>query len=326
MGSSMPLAEQVRHFNRFYTREIGLLAEHLPGSPLSLTEARVLYELAHATEPAAADIIRTLRMDKAHASRIIARFRRAGWVKSRASPQHGRRKLLALTASGMKLFRRLNEGTQAQIESLIAPLAGAARRRLSSGLRQVQDALQPNPASGSEVRLRALRAGDLGLIAHRQAVLYQREYGWDWTFEGLLCRIVGEFAANFDPAREDAWVAELRGEIIGSVFLVKETGRTAKLRLLYVEPAARGLGVGTRLVHQCIARARQLGYESMVLWTHDVLAAARHIYEAAGFTLQQQEQRHSFGKSVTSQIWKLDLAATTRGSGRCNILRILPKS
>ncbi len=308
MGAGMPLAEQVRHFNRFYTREIGLLAEHLPGSPLSLAEARVLFELAHAQEPTAADIIRTLRMDKAHVSRIIARFRKAGWVRARVSPEHGRRKLLTLTASGRKSFKRLNDGTQAQIESLVAPLTAAARQRLASGLRDVQDALLPKPAPATEVCFRALRIGDLSWIAHRQAVLYQREYGWDWTFEGLLCSIVGEFAAHFDPSREDAWVAQLRGEIVGSVFLVKaDAVRTAKLRLLYVDPAARGLGVGTRLVQLCIERARQLGYEAMVLWTHDVLVSARRIYEAAGFTLQEEERRHAFGKDLTSQTWKLDL-------------------
>jgi GNAT superfamily N-acetyltransferase len=177
-------------------------------------------------------------------------------------------------------------------------------------MRAVQEALLPKPAATGAVSFRAPAVGDLGWIAHRQAVLYRHEYGWDRSFEGLLCSIVGEFAARFDPAREDAWVAQLRGEIIGSVFLVKaEAERTAKLRLLYVDPAARGLGVGSRLVQLCIGRARQLGYRAVVLWTHDVLVSARRIYEAAGFQLQEEERRRSFGKEVTSQIWKLDLAA-----------------
>ncbi|MGO4518242.1 GNAT family N-acetyltransferase [Terriglobus sp. 2YAB30_2] len=304
----MSLVGEVRSFNRFYTREIGLLAEHLPQSEFSLAEARVLYELAQAGEQTAADIIRTLGMDKAHVSRITARFRTAGLVKSRISPEHGKHKLLSLTAAGKRTFKRMNDGTESQIETLLAPLSAENRKRLAKGMREVQSLLQPKPASAEDVRLRPLKVGDLGWITHRQAVLYTQEYGWDWTYEGLVAQILGEFAANFDAKREDAWIAELNDQVVGSVFLMKtDDPQVAKLRLLYVDPAARGLGVGSRLVHACIERARELGYSKLTLWTNDILVSARKIYQAAGFTLQGENRHHSFGKDLVGQTWTLDL-------------------
>jgi len=305
----MSLVGQVRSFNRFYTREIGLLAEHLPESDLSLAEARVLYELAQAGEQTAADIIRILGMDKAHVSRIVARFRNAGLVKSRISPEHGKHKLLSLTAAGKRTFKKMNAGTESQIETLLAPLTAENRRRLAKGMQEVQSSLlQPKPASAAEVRLRALKIGDLGWITHRQAVLYTEEYGWDWTYEGLVAQILGNFVANFDATREDAWIAELDDQVVGSVFLMKtDDPQIAKLRLLYVDPAARGLGVGSRLVHACIERARELGYRKLTLWTNDILVSARKIYQAAGFILQEENRHHSFGKDLVGQTWTLDL-------------------
>lgn len=302
------LVEQIRTFNRFYTREIGLLAEHLPASDFTLAEARVLYELAQCRERTAADIMRTLGMDKAHVSRIVARFQEAGLVKSRVSPEHGKHRLLSLTAAGRRSFQRLNNGTEAQIASLVAPLPPAKRERLGKDLRDIQTLLQAKPVSPEEVQLRPLKAGDLGWITHRQAVLYEQEYGWDWTYEGLVAQILSDFALHFDRNRDDAWVAELHGDVVGSVFLMKgQDVQTAKLRLLYVEPSARGLGIGSRLVRQCIERARELGYARLTLWTNDVLVSARKIYQAAGFTLSEENRHHSFGKDLVGQTWVLDL-------------------
>ncbi|WP_047490450.1 helix-turn-helix domain-containing GNAT family N-acetyltransferase [Terriglobus sp. TAA 43] len=306
----MSLIEQVRTFNRFYTREIGLLAEHLPASDFSLAEARVLYELAQCQEQTAADIIRSLGMDKAHVSRIVARFQEAGLLKHRISPEHGKHKLLSLTSAGRKAFQRLNDGTESQIASLLEPLSPANRRRLAKDMREIQNMLTAKTLSPQDVQLRALRVGDLGWIAHRQAVLYEQEYGWDWTYEGLVTQILGDFVAHFDTSREDAWVAELEGEVAGSVFLIKsQDAQIAKLRLLYVEPSARGLGIGSRLVKQCIQRARDLGYSKLTLWTNDVLVSARKIYQAAGFTLTEENSHHMFGKDLVGQTWMLDLKA-----------------
>lgn len=302
------LIDQVRSFNRFYTREIGLLSEHLSGSDFTLAEARVLYELSQTQEQTAAAIMRSLGMDKAHISRIVARFQGAGFVKSRVSPEHGKHKLLSLTAAGKRAFSRLNQGTEAQIQALVAPLSPEGRERLAKNMRDIQRLLKSEEDAVSGVELRTLRVGDLGWITHRQGVLYEREYGWDWTYEGLVSRILGDFATDFDPAREDVWVAELDGQIVGSVFLMKsEDAQVAKLRLLYVEPSVRGLGVGSRLVKRCIERARELGYAKLTLWTNDILVSARKIYQATGFVLVEENKHHSFGKSLIGQIWTLDL-------------------
>jgi DNA-binding MarR family transcriptional regulator/N-acetylglutamate synthase-like GNAT family acetyltransferase len=304
----MSVVEQMRSFNRFYTREIGLLAEHLPESDLTLAEARVLYELAQHGEQTAATIIRSLGMDKAHVSRIVARFASDGLVKSRVNPKHGKQKLLSLTASGKKTFKKLNDGTEAQIETLVAPLSVENRQCLAKDMQEIQRVLQAKPASAQDVQFRPLRVGDLGWVTHRQAVLYQREYDWDWMYEGLVSQILGDFAAQFDAAREDAWIAEMHDQVVGSVFLMKtDDPEIGKLRLLYVEPAARGLGAGSRLVDLCIERARELGYRKLILWTNDVLVSARKIYQAAGFTLAKDERHHSFGKDLVGQTWVLNL-------------------
>ena len=302
------LIDQVRTFNRFYTREIGLLAEHLPGSEFTLAEARVLYELAQSREQTAAEMIRSLGMDKAHISRIVARFQNARLLKSRVSPHHGKQKLLSLTAPGRKAFLQLNDGTESQIEALVAPLLSEERHRLAREMQDIQRLLSATATSPEEVQLRSLKVGDLGWITHRQAILYEQEYGWDWTYEGLVAKILGEFASQFDRAREDAWVADLHGTVVGSVFLMKSAdARVAKLRLLYVDPAARGLGVGSRLVQKCIARARELGYAELTLWTNDILVSARKIYQAAGFTLLEESPHHSFGKDLVGQTWLINL-------------------
>jgi DNA-binding MarR family transcriptional regulator/GNAT superfamily N-acetyltransferase len=301
--------DEVRSFNRFYTREIGLLDAHLPAGDFTLAEARVLYELAQGDGRTAAEIGRGLRMDRAHLSRIMARFRGRGLLRSRVSPDHGKHLLLTLTDAGREAFAALEHGTRSQMEAILAPIDGDGRSRLVGAMQAIREVLDCDRAAGAAIRLRGLRPGDLGWITHRQAVLYNREYGWDWTYEGLVAGILAGFVAGHDPAREDAWVAERAGVILGSVFLMKGEDPVARLRLLYVEPEARGLGIGRQLVAACIDRARALGYRSLTLWTNDVLVAARRIYQAAGFQLVDQAPHHSFGHDLMGQTWTLDLGA-----------------
>ena len=306
----MTLTDEIRAFNRFYTREIGLLNRSLPATDLSLPEARVLYELAQAPQRGrtAAEIGRTLGMDKAHLSRIVARFVARGLALSRVSPDHRKHRLLLLTDAGRKVFAAAEAGARAQVDALIEPVDAGGRNRLVEAMRDIRVALRDRDTEGADVRLRQPRPGDVGWIIHRQAVLYAQEYGWDWTYEGLASRILGAFVAEFDPAREDGWVAERGGAVVGSIFLMKsDDPAVAKLRLLYVEPSARGAGVGRRLVAACIARARELGYRELTLWTNDILVAARRIYQAEGFRLVSEAPHHSFGHDLVGQTWTLDL-------------------
>ena len=306
----MTLTDEVRAFNRFYTREIGLLNRSLPATDLSLPEARVLYELAQAPEGGrtAAEIGRALEMDKAHLSRIVARFVAQGLAASRVSPDHRKHRLLTLTDSGRKVFAAAEAAARAQVDALLEPVDAAGRNRLIEAMRDIRAALKDREAAQGEVNLRPLRPGDVGWIIHRQAVLYTQEYGWDWTYEGLASRILGAFVAEFDAFREAGWVAERGGAIVGTIFLMKsDDPAIAKLRLLYVEPSARGAGVGRKLVATCIARARELGYRELTLWTNDILVAARRIYQAAGFRLISEAPHHSFGHDLVGQTWTLDL-------------------
>jgi DNA-binding MarR family transcriptional regulator/N-acetylglutamate synthase-like GNAT family acetyltransferase len=305
----MDIVGEVRAFNRFYTREIRLLDAHLPDSSLSLPDARVVYELAKNDNLTAADLGRRLDMDKAHLSRILARLRAAGLVQASVDPRHAKQRLLAPTQECRRVFQKLDRGTQAYLERLLSSVEGEAQARLISAMREIETIMSSNRPS-REPRLRSLQPGDLGWITHRQAVLYNREYGWDWTYEGLVAEILGKFAATYDPAREDAWVAERDGVIAGSVFLMKsDDPAVAKLRLLYVEHWARGSGLGRKLVATCIGRAAELGYRSLTLWTNDVLVSARRIYQAAGFRLVGENSHHSFGQDLTGQTWVLDLPA-----------------
>jgi DNA-binding MarR family transcriptional regulator/GNAT superfamily N-acetyltransferase len=283
------------------------LNEHLPASDFTLAEARVIYELATGGEQTAADLCRALDMDKAHLSRISARFRARGLIDSRVSPTHGKQRLLSLTEAGRAAFAAADQGTRSQLEHLLAPLGEQAQQDLIASMGRIRHALEGRETR-AEVRLRAPRPGDVGWITHRQALLYHRDYGWDWTYEGLVAQILGDFVAKFDPAKEDAWIAELDGAVVGSIFLMKSPDPAiAKLRLLYVEPEARGLGIGGKLVTACIERAKQLGYRQMTLWTNDILISARRLYQAAGFVLTAEEKHHSFGKDLVGQTWMLDL-------------------
>jgi DNA-binding MarR family transcriptional regulator/GNAT superfamily N-acetyltransferase len=307
----MTLTDEVRAFNRFYTLKIGLLNRSLPATDLSLPEARVLYELAQAPEGGrtAAEIWRTLNMDKAHLSRIVARLRARALMASRVSPDHRKHRLLTLTEAGAKSFATAEAAARAQVDVLLEPIDFAARTRLVEAMRLIRATLNDREAKDGDMSLRRLKPGDVGWIIHRQAILYHEEYGWDWTYEGLASRILGAFVAEFDSVNEDGWVAERGGAIVGSVFLMKsDDPAIAKLRLLYVEPSARGAGLGRTLVATCIARARELGYRELTLWTNDILIAARRIYQAAGFRLISEAPHHSFGHDLVGQTWTLDLA------------------
>jgi GNAT superfamily N-acetyltransferase len=248
-------------------------------------------------------------MDKAHLSRIMARFRARGLALSRVSPGHRKHRLLKLTEAGRKAFAVAEAAARAQVDALLEPVDLVERKRLVKSMRDIRATLRDREGEKGDLSLRQLRPGDVGWIIHRQTVLYHEEYGWDWTYEGLASRILGAFVTEFDPAREDGWIAERRRAIVGSIFLMKsEDPAVAKLRLLYVEPSARGAGLGRTLVATCIARARDLGYRELTLWTNDVLVAARRIYQAAGFRLVSEAPHHSFGHDLVGQTWTLDLA------------------
>jgi DNA-binding MarR family transcriptional regulator/GNAT superfamily N-acetyltransferase len=304
----MDAVGEIRKFNRFYTRQIGLLNESLAGSGFSLAEARVLYELATSAAPTAADLGRTLGMDKAHLSRMLTRFKSRGLVKRSAGATRGKRIPLSLSDRGRRAFAGLDRDAKTQTEALIAPLGARARTRLVGDMRAIQSILSADDDRTGRILLRAPQPGDLGWIAHRQAVLYNREYDFDWTFEALVCEILAKFAAGFDAAREAAWIAEHDGVAVGSIVLVtSDRPDVAKLRLLYVESTSRGLGVGRLLVETCVERAREIGYKQLTLWTNDILIAARRIYETAGFKLVDEAPHHSFGHDLIGQTWTLEL-------------------
>ena len=296
----------IRDFNRLYTRQLGLLNQQFLGSKLNLTEARVLYELAQRADVTAGEIAADLQLDVAYLSRILAKFRKRGWLSRKVSDADARRQHLRLTAAGRGAFRPLDGEAKAQIAGLIAPMTPADRSSLVAAMSEVRRAVAPQ-AKDAEVVLRGLKIGDIGWITHRQALLYAQEYGWDVSYEGLVAKILSEFVRDYDERWAGAWIAERDGVIVGSVFLVKASARVGQLRLLYVEPRTRGLGIGARLVKACIEGARERGYRKLKLWTNDVLVSARRIYQAQGFRLVGQESHHSFGKDLTAQTWELRL-------------------
>jgi DNA-binding MarR family transcriptional regulator/GNAT superfamily N-acetyltransferase len=305
-----PAAEQisaVRRFNRFYTRQIGLLEERLLRSEFSLTEARILFELAHRDKLTATQLGGDLALDAGYLSRILKKFEKRGLLARQSSSGDARRMLLTLTEQGRRAFEPLNEASREQVTELLAALSAGEREKLTSAMSAIERLLGTTPEPGVPYLLRPLRVGDAGWITHRQGLLYHQEYGWDESYEALVARILSEFVQKFDPRYETSWIAEREGEVVGSVFVVRESEETAKLRLLYVEPAARGLGIGRRLVDECIAFARSKGYTSLTLWTNDILVAARRIYQAAGFRLVKEEPHRSFGKDLVGQTWALDL-------------------
>jgi len=297
----------VREFNRRYTRGLGLLEQGLLGTGFTLTQSRVLYELAHRDGANASDIGRDLALDAGYLSRLVKGFESGRLVRRKRSALDARQSTLHLTTAGRAAFDRLDAAASEQAGRLVARLAPAQQQQLLGALACVQRLVQEPDGAGPAFALRGLQVGDIGWIIRRQGQLYAQEYGWDIGYEALVAEILSAFVRDFQPRKENAWVAMRDGEIVGSVFLVRESDALARLRLLYVEPAARGLGIGRRLVEECITDARARGYRKLTLWTNDVLVSARRIYEAAGFRLTSQKPHRSFGKRLVGQTWVLAL-------------------
>src|SRR5262245_58109709 len=297
----------VRRFNRFYTQHLGMLQDGWLDSPFSLTEARVLYELKQRDRGNATEIGRELGLDAGYLSRILRNFHRRGLIRKETSPDDARQTLLSLTPRGRKAFAPLESRTLQQVGAVLDRLPASDQTRLVAALQTAQSLIDDRPQSSPAVILREPQHGDFGWIVARHAAIYAQEYQWTDKFEGLCAQIVADFVNNFDPQFERCWIAELDGEKAGSVMLAKDSAEVARLRLLLVEPAARGHGIGKRLTAECVAFARQRRYRRITLWTHSVLTAARHVYSQAGFTLTSSEPRHSFGQDVVSEHWDLPL-------------------
>ncbi|HWE22436.1 MAG TPA: helix-turn-helix domain-containing GNAT family N-acetyltransferase [Myxococcales bacterium] len=307
-GSLESYVSAVRHFSRFYTRKIGVLTDGLLDSALSLTEVRILYELCNAPNSAAADLRARLGVDAGYLSRILRSFEKRGWILRRPAQGDGRRQILEPTRSGRALFESLNARSNAQVRHLLSGIGVPRLEQLGQALRTVEEVLEPKRTSSSTYLLRTHRPGDIGWVVYRHGVLYSQEWGYDERFEALVARIAAGFVESFDPAAERCWIAEKDGERVGSVFLVRKSKRVAKLRLLLVEPSARGLGIGKRLVEECVRFARQCRYRKIVLWTQSELRAARRIYQQAGFRLTGTERHRSWGRDdLVSESWELAL-------------------
>jgi DNA-binding MarR family transcriptional regulator/GNAT superfamily N-acetyltransferase len=299
--------QAVRQFSRFYTKRIGVLQERLLGSEYSLTEVRVLYELAHREHCTASEISDDLGLDRGYLSRILRHFANRKLIVRERSRQDARQVGLGLTQKGRSVFASLDAQSSAQVTEMLSTLPESRQKRLVGALREVEDALAADSQRTPTIVLRTHRPGDMGWVIHRHGALYAQEYGWDETFEALVAEIAAQFIKNFDAQRERCWIAELNGEPVGSIFLVKYTDEVAKLRLLLVEPEARGLGVGRRLVAECVQFARLAGYRKIILWTQSVLTAARSTYERAGFTLVKAEPNQAFGADLVAETWELEL-------------------
>ena len=311
MASQQTIAA-VRRFNRFYTRQIGVLRKNYLDSPYSLGEMRVIYELAQNEKLTASDIARTLDLDMGYLSRLLRNFEKRGLINRKISASDARQSHLALTARGRKMFAPMEQRSQQYAAAMLAKLNNMQQEQIVSAMDAIETLLAGTPTAKASDRvpytLREPRAGDFGWIVSRHAELYLREYGWADPFEGLCAQIVADFINNFNPGRERCWIAEMDGENVGCVMLVKDDQpNVARLRLLLVDPKARGLGLGARLVDECVRFARANGYAKITLWTHSVLSAARHVYEGAGFNLTSSEPRRSWGKDVVAEFWDLEL-------------------
>ena len=310
-GNMATRIDSVRRFNRFWTRRIGVLREGLLHTPYTLTEARILLEISHRINPTATDLSRELGLDPGYLSRLLGRLEERGLVERVPSEDDGRRRVLSLTPDGGEAFSLLDSRSREEVGEMLAELSEGDQRRLLEAMRTVEAVLDGGAARGFKYsepfHLRPPEHGDMGWVVQRHGVLYGREYGWDGRFEALVARIVADFVEGYDPSRERCWIAEMGGKNVGCVFVVKESEVVAKLRLLLVEPEARGLGLGSRLVDECIRFSRKRGYEKLVLWTNSVLGTARHVYEEKGFELVEEEKHHSFGKDLVGQNWELVL-------------------
>src|SRR5579872_3874134 len=297
----------IRAFNRFYTRKIGVVGG-MASSPFSLAEARVLYELANREKPTATEIRKELGLDAGYMSRILRDFERRKLVAREQSKADERQRFLSLTAKGRRVFAPLNERSNRDIAAMIDEVSPTERQQLVHAVDTIRRLLgDKTEGSRTPYLLRMHQPGDMGWIVYRQAILYSEEYGWDNTYEALAAEIVAQFIKTYDPKRERAWIAEKDGERVGAVFVAKGSDEVARLRLLHVEPAARALGIGKRLVEECIRFARQAGYKKLTLCTQSILVAARHIYKQAGFQVVREESHHSFGKDLKAEIWEIDL-------------------
>ena len=297
----------VRAFSRFYTRHMGVLQEGLLGSDYSLTEVRVMFELAHSSTSAAA-IGEALGLDAGYLSRILRRFAQQRLITRERSPQDARSIVLRLTRKGQTLFNHLDRKSSAEVAAMLRKLSDARQKKLVTALRSAEEAFWAKSDGPTSIQLRSHKPGDIGWVIERHGAVYAQEYGWDESFEALVAEIAAQFLKNFDAGCERCWIAEIDGERVGSIFLVKQTQTIAKLRMLLLEPHARGLGLGRRLVHECVQFARSSGYRKITLWTQSNLLAARKLYQSAGFKLIKQEPQRAFGADLVSETWELSFA------------------
>jgi DNA-binding MarR family transcriptional regulator/GNAT superfamily N-acetyltransferase len=297
----------VRAFNRFYTRKLGVLDQQVLKSPFSLSEARVLYELAQRENPAAKEIGIELGLDPGYLSRIIQNFDENGLITRKPLPSDRRQYRLGLTPKGRQAFAKLDRSTQEDVAAMLAMLSRRDSQRLIAAMVEIERLLGASRDGAKPAILRGHRAGDMGWVVQSHGALYASEYGCDSSFEGLVAEIAAKFLASFDASRERCWIAEIDGVPVGSVFIVRHSDDIAKLRLLLVDPAGRGQGLGKRLVAECIGFARQCGYRKITLWTQSILVAARRIYQEAGFKLVASEPHRSFGQSLIGETWEMEL-------------------
>jgi DNA-binding MarR family transcriptional regulator/GNAT superfamily N-acetyltransferase len=302
---------EVRHFNRFYTKQIGLLQDRMLSSPFSLTEVRVLYEIAHREQLTASDLAQELGLDPGYLSRTLAKLEHQGLLRRERSSSDGRQSFLSLTRKGQSVFHPLETRSNQQVAMMLKRLTGAQQKQLLSAMHTIEDRLGDASSARSDKApylLRTHQPGDMGWVVHRHGELYWQEYRYDERFESLVAKIVSEFIEHFDRRRERCWIAEKDSEIVGTVFLVKKSKTVCKLRLLLVEPAARGLGIGRRLVAECVRFGREAGYRKMILWTQSELGAARHLYKDAGFRLAGRQRHNNWGRpNLISEVWELKL-------------------
>lgn len=299
--------EAIRRFNRFYTRKIGVLQEGFLGSPFSLTQGRVLYELAHREKPTATAVGAELGLDGGYLSRILRGFKKAGLIRAERSDTDARETLLSLTSRGRKAIATLDRLSNEDVTARLRSVAEADQQRLVAAMDSIESVLLPRASESEPYVLRPHQPGDMGWVVSRQGLLYAQEYGWDEHYEALAAKIVAHFVETFDARRERCWIAERKGETVGAVFLVKQSKTVAKLRLLHVEASARGLGIGKRLVEECVRFARRVGYKKITLWTQSILLAARHIYKQTGFRCVGKKRHHSFGHDLVAETWELKL-------------------
>lgn len=299
--------QAIRGFNRFYTGRIGILRERLVNSDYSLTEVRVLYALAHREELTATGLVAELGLDPGYLSRLLRNLQDQGLVEKHRSGTDGRQSMLRLSPAGRAALLPLEKRTEEELMALLAPLSDGDQQALCGAMSMIRHLLGPGDAGQPQFMLRTHRPGDIGWMIHRHAVLYAREYHWNEQFEALVAGIGARFIERFDARFERCWIAERNGQIAGGVFVARRSASVAQLRMMYVEPQARGLGIGRRLVDECIRFAREAGYRRMELWTNRVLVSARRIYQAAGFEPVKSEPHHSFGHDLVGETWRLKL-------------------